>query len=251
MTHPIRTVRRLPVLLVAAMAMLAAPAGASIPASDGTITACYDASTTSAGGAPLLNIIDPAVGGCPFGLTTLIFNRKGPKGPPGASGVGARGPAGPRGSVGRRGPRGPTGPGTLRVFETGGNSGNPARVDPGFVSAAGTITDRRLQVPAGKYAINAIGVVQNWDLNSCILSCSLFTPTPQFAVCSLRFGSKLADSTGAYVPPGPNNALNGTASIPDQGTHTFSKSGVIELICDGFHIAMINNSSIEAIQVAT
>ena len=57
-------------------------------------------------------------------------------------------------------------------------------------------------------------------------------------------------SGGAYVAPGPTNALDGTASIPDQGRHTFSKSGTIELTCGGFHIAMIDNSSIQAIQVA-
>ncbi len=248
--RPIRHLQCLPALVLVATTTLAGPAAASIPASDGTITTCYSAGTTSSGGVALLNIKDTATGGCPLGLTTLIFNRTGPKGPPGANGHGARGPAGPRGPAGRRGPRGPAGTGVLPVFETGGNRGNPARVGPGFVSAAGTITDMRLRVPAGIYAVNAIGVVQNWDLNSCILSCSLFSPSPQFAVCSLRYGSSPGNATGAYVPPGPNSALDGTASIPDQGRHTFSKPGVIELICSGFNIAMINNSSIQAIQVA-
>ena len=248
--RPIRHLHHLPALVLVATITLAGPAAASIPASDGTITTCYSAGTTSVGATALLDIKDTATGGCPLGLTTLIFNRTGPKGPPGASGHGARGAAGPRGRTGRRGPRGPAGTGVLPVFATGGNSGNPARVEPGFVSAAGTISGMSLRVPAGTYAVNAIGVVQNWDLNSCILSCVLFSPGPQFAVCRLRYDSSLGDATGAYVPPGPNNALDGTASIPDQGRHTFSKSGVIELICSGFNIAMIKNSSIQAIQVA-
>ena len=69
-------------------------------------------------------------------------------------------------------------------------------------------------------------------------------------MCILRYDSSPGNATGAYVPPGPNNTLNGTASIPDQGQHKFSKPGMIELICNGFNIAMINNSSIQAIQVA-
>ena len=250
MRYLTRRLHRLPALVAVATAMLAAPAVASIPASDGTITTCYDAGTTSTGGAAPVNITDPSTGGCPAGTTTLILNRTGAQGPRGASGHGARGPAGPRGPAGRRGARGPSGTGTLPLFEAGGNNGNPARVEPGFVSAGGTISLMRLRVPAGTYAVNAIGVVQNWDLNSCILSCFLFTPSPQFAVCILRFNASTGNATGAYVAPGPNSTLDGTASIPDQGRHKFFKPGVIELICNGFNIAMINNSSIQAIQIA-
>lgn len=90
-----------------------------IPATNGTITACYNKS----GGA--LNVIDSTVGKCGNNQTQLQWNQQGPQGPTGPAGpVGPAGPqgiAGPTGAQGAQGPQGiqgPTGPAgsTVHVY---------------------------------------------------------------------------------------------------------------------------------------
>ena len=86
----------------------------------------------------------------------------------------------------RRGPRGPAGTGVLPVFATGGDSGNPARVEPGRVSAAGTITSTRLKVPAGTYAVTPSASSRTGTSipASSRASCSLPVRSSRCAVCA-------------------------------------------------------------------
>ena len=71
---------------------------ASIPASDGTVHACY--SNASIQGVHTIGIIDSS-GVCPTGTTALNWNQTGP--------AGAQGPQGPQGPTGPQGPAGPSG----------------------------------------------------------------------------------------------------------------------------------------------
>ena len=114
---------------VTPMITLGGVALASIPGSGGKITTCYSPSSTSAGTATPLQVVDTAHGSCPAGTAALTFDQTGPRGPTGASGSvkgkGARGPAGPRGRTGPAGPPGPSAKGEVPLFEAGGSSGNP------------------------------------------------------------------------------------------------------------------------------
>ena len=226
-------------VVVAAVALLITLGGvavASIPDSGGKITTCYSASSASAGAATPLEAVDTAHGSCPAGTTTLTFSQAGPRGPRGASGGvtgrGARGPAGPRGKTGPAGPPGPSTKGEVPVFEAGGSSGNP--------TATASVPDVLLNVPAGTYAINAIGVLQNHDSGG----------SPQFGTCRLfTLASSRATVTGAYVPGGPSSSLPGLASIPVQIDETSRALTTIVLSCSGYAINMTANSSIQAIEV--
>jgi hypothetical protein len=228
-----------PALVVAAVGVMIGLGGvavASIPSSGGKITTCYSASSTSAGVATPLEIVDTAHGSCPAGTAALTLNQTGPRGPKGASGSvigrGARGPAGPRGRTGPVGPTGPSSKGEVPVFEAGGSSVNP--------TATGPVPDILLNVPAGSYAINAIGVLQNRDSGG----------SPQFGSCQLfSLAVSRAFVTGAYVPGGPTSSLPGLASIPLQAHETVPTATTIVLSCSGYAIDMTANSSIQAIEV--
>jgi hypothetical protein len=75
------------------LAFFSTVALASIPASDGTISGCYDSYKGN------LRVIDTAVGAaCNSTEKALNWNQKGPKGDTGA--VGAQGPQGPQGPAG-------------------------------------------------------------------------------------------------------------------------------------------------------
>lgn len=72
---------------------------ASIPASDGTISACYNLKKDT------FRVIDTAAGGvCDKKETALSWNQKGPKGDTGP--VGTQGPKGDTGPIGPQGPAG-------------------------------------------------------------------------------------------------------------------------------------------------
>ena len=228
-----------PALVVAAVALMVTLGGvavASIPGSGGKITTCYSPGSIVKGGATPLEVVDTAHGGCPAGTATLTFNETGPRGPKGTNGTvigeGPPGPAGPRGKTGPAGPRGPTSKGEVPVFEAGGTSGNP--------TATPSVPDILLVVPAGTYAINAIGVLQNHDSGG----------DPQFGTCQLfSLATSRSFATGAYVLGGPSSSLPGVASVPLQAHLTFPTKTTIVLSCSGFAISMAANSSIQAIEV--
>lgn len=224
------------VLAVALMITLGGVAVASIPGSGGKITTCYSASSTSAGTATPLELVDTAHGSCPAGTTALTLDQTGRRGPAGPSGsvkgIGARGPVGPRGRTGPAGPSGPSTKGEVPLFEAGGSSGNP--------TATPSVPDVLLNVPAGEYAINAIAVLQNHDSGG----------SPQFGSCQLfSLAVSRATVTGAYVPGGPNSSLPGLASIPIQIRETEPTATAIVLSCSGYAISMAANSSIQAIEI--
>ena len=92
---------RVAAVTVSTVALVAggvAVAQASIPGSNGVITACYD--KTGA-----VRIIDTAKTSCGKGETALTWNEQGPAGP-----TGATGPTGSAGATGATGPAGATGP---------------------------------------------------------------------------------------------------------------------------------------------
>jgi type VI secretion system secreted protein Hcp len=100
-------------LALIAIAILVAAgtyAVASIPGSDGVITACWDHTAGATYGA--LRVIDPSLSGntrsaneysCQSNETQLTWNQQGPTGP-----VGPAGPLGPQGPAGPQGPRAPS-----------------------------------------------------------------------------------------------------------------------------------------------
>ena len=107
-------------LLIAVAVMVAAGtvAVASIPGSDGVITACWDHTAGATYGA--LRVIDPSLSGstrspneysCQSNETQITWNQQGPTGP--------AGPAGPLGPQGPAGPQGPSAPSSILSF-TGG-----------------------------------------------------------------------------------------------------------------------------------
>jgi type VI secretion system secreted protein Hcp len=111
------------VLLIAVAVLVAAGtvAVASIPGSDGVITACWDHTAGATYGA--LRVIDPSLSGntrsaneysCQTGETQITWNQQGPAGP-----AGPTGPAGPNGPSGPAGPQGPQASSSFLSF-TGG-----------------------------------------------------------------------------------------------------------------------------------
>src|SRR5262249_22044325 len=116
---------------------------ATIPASDGTISACYGKS----GGA--LRIIDPTVSKCATLEQPLTWNQIGPKGAVGPQGPkGDAGPQGPKGDPGQQGPKG----------DSGAQGASGLQGDPGPAGADGpqgpqgpkdTTGDQGAQGPAG------------------------------------------------------------------------------------------------------
>ncbi len=108
---------------------------ASIPAADGTITACLD----SAGN---LRVIDAADSSCKRNETTLTWNQAGSPdvqaGPAGQQGQ--AGPQGPEGPVGPAGPTGPQGPvGSTGPVGPQSDNGETGAIGPqGETGATGT-----------------------------------------------------------------------------------------------------------------
>ena len=111
-------------LLLIGVAILVAAgtvAVASIPGSDGVITACYNTSAGATYGA--LRVIDPSLSGttrssneysCQTGETQITWNQQGPVGP--------TGPAGPSGPSGPQGPQGQRAPSSGFGFSAGGSA---------------------------------------------------------------------------------------------------------------------------------
>ena len=125
-------IRRIPrkILLIAfavvvAMAIGIPTALASIPAPDGSITACYHTPVPTHG--TPLNIIDTASGSCGGGMTSVLWNQTGPQGatgPTGATGAtGATGPTGATGATGAAGPAGPSGISNYQLIQQPENVG--------------------------------------------------------------------------------------------------------------------------------
>jgi type VI secretion system secreted protein Hcp len=119
--------------LIAVPAALALAAGsvvayASIPASDGTISACVGPALGS------VRIIDSGAS-CSKLETPVHWNQKGPKGDTGATGVtGAKGDTGAAGTTGAQGPQGPAGP----AGSSGSGGASAAPIIGGEALAGGT-----------------------------------------------------------------------------------------------------------------
>ncbi len=146
--------------VLAGMVMTAGLAAATIPASDGVITACYSRS----GGA--LRVIDASVTNCKPSETRLTWNQEGPQGPPGP-----QGPAGPAGPAGPDGPAGPQGPaGETGATGPAGPAGETGATGPAGISAAKFATNSaaiteafsliaEMALPQGSWVVLATAVV--------------------------------------------------------------------------------------------
>lgn len=222
-------------------------AGAIPDSTDGVIHACYQ---TSPGNGPpqgTLRVIDAQAGeACAAGETALSWNQTGPTGQTGPQGVqglqGSTGPTGPRGEIGPQGSRGRTGPrgpagngrqgprgpaGTGGVYEAGGSYANPADAIP----IRGN--EMALDVPAGTYAVNAVAYVFSEIHN-------------EQPICQLIQMTKNKENGGNTGGVG----LNGEdEAIPIQDTFTFKAQGKILLRCNDARLAMLANSTIQAINV--
>ena len=164
--------------LVAGLA--SAVTAASIPAADGTFTACYTTTTS----VKTFYLIDKGAGqSCPKGYQEVQFNQKGqpgpagspgpagpagspgPTGPPGPTGSpGPTGPPGPSGEPGPSGPPGPTGvPGSEGSPGPAGPSGPPGTTGQFVHTALGTVPVR---VTASTSADTIPGLSQTVDVPS-------------------------------------------------------------------------------------
>ena len=145
-----RSGKRLVVVVNAVVLSLigGAVAFGSIPASNGTITACYDKSTK------VLRVIDAAKETCKQNEQTISWSQTGP--------AGSQGSIGPQGATGLQGPSGPTGPEGVK-----GETGSQGPVGPdGDLGPAGPAGSQGETGPQGSpgtalaYArVNAFGVV--------------------------------------------------------------------------------------------
>src|SRR5690349_10593107 len=97
---------------------------ATIPGSDGVISACY----TKKG----VRVIDSASGSCVTGESQLTWSSTGPQGPQGAPGA-----AGPQGPVGPAGPAGTSGISSVEVVTQLHDVANNSN-DTAFISCPGT-----------------------------------------------------------------------------------------------------------------
>jgi hypothetical protein len=119
--------RRLRTLLLVACGALFVSAGvayATIPAADGTYTACVSQPVQSGKlkGVAAVGLLDTAVKPtCPSGTNQVTWNKQGQPGP-----AGPQGPPGPQGAAGPQGPQGPAGaPGAQGSAGTPGADGAP------------------------------------------------------------------------------------------------------------------------------
>jgi hypothetical protein len=154
---------------------------ATIPAPDGTITACIDREDSS------MRVIDAPTRKCStHDETTLRWNQTGPQGPQGERGPqgvqgpdgpkgadggkgadGARGPEGPRGPDGPQGPKGDAGPATNPAFQA------EAMSDEIGHTTRTTTTLATIDVPAGRYALEANMSLHNADGDIQDYTCAL------------------------------------------------------------------------------
>ena len=134
-------------VLLIATAGLAGATGialATIPATGGTISGCYEKKTG------ILRVIDAEAGKtCLSFETPISWNQKGPKGDQGIAGLaGPAGAPGPTGEAGPQGPKGDTGPaGPAGADGERGSAGTPG--PPGAAGATGPTGPAGPVGPAG------------------------------------------------------------------------------------------------------
>jgi hypothetical protein len=136
---------------IAAIAIVASVAYATIPNSGGVINACYARS----GGT--LRVIDASVTTCKQGETALAWNVQGQQGPIGPAGpIGPPGPQGAQGVGGAAGPQGPQGPQGAQGAQgpAGGLAGYEiVRVDFTIPSGSGSSYTIPAICPTGKVVV--------------------------------------------------------------------------------------------------
>jgi hypothetical protein len=214
---------------------------ATIPGSNGVITACYNKSGGS------IHVIDSSVTKCGSNEIVLTWNQtgqqgpigpQGPQGPQGAAGatgatgpVGPAGPAGAPGVPGMTGPAGPTGPAGAsggHVYVTGLN---------GIVGgSAGWEGDPlSLNLPAGKFVVSATLSPENDDTSD------------QNLVCKLSTGDSTEAFLGSKSIFGSDNAAS-RLSVSLLDVADFNSPGKVTVHCSGFH-QFINDGRLAAVSV--
>jgi hypothetical protein len=192
---------------------------ATIPAADGTITACIDSDEGR------LRMIDAPTTKCATpSETTLRWNQTGPKGAQGERGPqGVQGPIGPKGGDGPQGPQGPRGvqgpkgdpaPATLPTFR--------ARMISDEIGHTGrtTRTLAEIDVPAGRYALRADMSLHNSDGDIQDYTCTLVGGT---------FTDGLVSRNDAF-PGGAYGYLSLAAAT------TVTTAGPLKVDCNGFKL---------------
>ncbi|MFI9450051.1 hypothetical protein [Amycolatopsis sp. NPDC052450] len=115
---------------------------AGIPASDGTIHACYNPNSAKVVNGSQLNIIDSATAACSKGQQEISWNKTGPQGA-----QGPQGPAGPQGPTGDKGDTGAAGV-TAAYINYGDGLHN--------LSAGTTQTVSSVTLPPGRYLLSGV-----------------------------------------------------------------------------------------------
>ena len=204
------------VLTLAGVCAAVGVAYATIP-NNNVISSCYSRSGGS------LRVIDATTGSCSSRETSLNWNVQGPKGdvgPPGPQGdtgpQGAAGAAGPKGDNGDIGPAGPAGTSDVYVAEASG----------AWVEGENTNTRVTLNVPVGRYLLNAKANFLNLDDDA------------QDGGCLLSTGDH-ADVKAEGIGVGNNSS----ATLLD--TATFGAPATITMDCHMF------NGVVSSVVVAT
>ncbi len=217
-----RSGKRLVVVVNAVVLSLigGAVAFGSIPASNGTITACYDKSTK------VLRVIDTAKETCKQNEQSISWSQTGPAGPQGLTGpqgaTGVQGPAGPTGSTGLTGATGLTGPtGSDGDVGPAGPAGSQGETGPQGVPGAAVAHAR---VSSSGSVFNSTGNVivrhanggSSGEPKTVRLEYCIEVSVPFDVVSITTFPSPDIDVFGGNVPiAGIDDASNYSGCLPE------------------------------------
>ena len=185
-------------VVVAAIAVAVVAGGiaaATIPAANGTITACYYTAADRGGANGALRVVDSAAA-CTSQETALTWNQAGPQGPAGPAGPqGPAGPPGPGGPEGQQGPAGPAGP-------AGTASARHDTDTRYWLDETGERDVLVMNVPSGAYLIDADVSYQPLGQTSTMTITCWLQAAPQFNPAALVAFDQ--HTTGYTVPAGSN-----------------------------------------------
>ena len=209
--------RVLPVVLIA-VAVTAAAGGvayATIPSAGGVIAACYANTGSLFQKAGVVRVIDPSKGqGCGSGETALSWNQRGPAGPQGPQGP--KGDTGPPGPQGPKGDTGPPGPGGISAYYVTGKFQNTPLTKNDVATQV-----LSLQLPAGKYALQASVEVFNLEPNQQRYTCLFQAPNATFS------GLWVVDHAWISAEPPESPTLDTVVDLPSAQT--------VELDCKTYY----------------